>query len=424
LQIDADLDNKLAPITTALIVLRPSQEARKVFALTRSRHLLSFGLFTSDLGVETLLDNVGDFFISSDHSLLFVTQAHSILIAPIDRPTFSPFHITSEIAIGIEPALSSVVLLHDLSAGIVPYFEYSILTRLDSGAAIPPNLIRSFANSRKSVLIQVTVMALRQKRCHQAVRLLRLLPSDRFDDILVPALRAVEKDERGGVFAEIGSPLEYFNSLAGVNARTFDSNIVFFEKISPAKDAAALFLPVLLDECGPTVAFPAAIFFLREAGPTIESLLRFIDPILGKAVAVDTEKVSCDGMIFEIAAYTELRMQLEEAVTAAWKDLMERCVRPDLALKLCNQTRMSFAGFARQNSELALKYRIEELTERCVGGNEFNGEVGEQLEKVGWWRWATVVWITIRNNDRIRRIAEEHPEIAETLRNQGLLTSE
>jgi hypothetical protein len=122
-------------------------------------------------------------------------------------------------------------------------------------------------------------------------------------------------------------------------------------RVAAAKEAVALFLPVLLDECGPTVAFPVAIFFLRDAGPAIESLLRFIDPILGRAVAVDTENVSCDGMLFETGAYIELRIQLEEAVAAAW--------RPDLALRLCDQTRMSFAGFARQNSELAVKYEIE-----------------------------------------------------------------
>jgi hypothetical protein len=160
---------------------------------------------------------------------------------------------------------------------------------------------------------------------------------------------------------------------------------------------------------------------MRDAGATIEPLVRFIGPIIGRAVAVDTEKVSCSGMVFAVGDYAELRQQLDEAVAGAWVDLMERCVRPDLALRLCAQVRVSFARLARENVAIAQKFEMWEIVEKCAGISEDAPGVAQELEAAGWRRWAAAVWIAAGEVGCAKAIAGEEQEVEEVLRRREAL---
>jgi hypothetical protein len=119
-----------------------------------------------------------------------------------------------------------------------------------------------------------------------------------------------------------------------------------------------------LEECGPAVAFPAALFCMTGVDDVGE-LVGFVEPLLGRATAVDAERVSCGGVELGIAVYTELRQQLEEAVERMWREFMVKG-RPDMAKRLCVQARTGFAGLVAANGELENVMAVREMADKLA----------------------------------------------------------
>ena len=88
-----------------------------------------------------------------------------------------------------------------------------------------------------------------------------------------------------------------------------------------------MLLPVLLEEHGPTIGFPAAMFCIANShGNTsdIESFARFLEPLTCCASAVTPDTVKCVGVCLDVDTYTDLKMELDASIFSAISDILAR----------------------------------------------------------------------------------------------------
>ena len=98
--------------------------------------------------------------------------------------------------------------------------------------------------------------------------------------------------------------------------------------------SAALLLPVIMEEEGPDVVFPASLFILgkmRDDIGYVESLIRVVDPLLVEPLPTKENELNCVGMIFEREDYYELKRRLLGVIDEYLMDLIED-VQPSLVL--------------------------------------------------------------------------------------------
>ena len=360
------------PMKQTPVVCAIHSESNSVIVLTISRQMQI--IRNSQVAKE--FPDVSDFFIDPTFGLLFVTRQHKVFVMSLFKKLcLNPFVETSETVIGVYPNCSCLMSVQwqpgkDVDVTANQFFDLSVVSEMSDPdkAAETISLMRS-SPSFASLLRQVVVFALREKLGANCVFFLEHFPEHRMET-LSTALRAVESPERQGVFEITGPPSYLFMEFAGVCQKC--GHIIEFEQRQEVAHAglmsAALLLPVIMEEEGPLVGFPAALFILSKMHDNIdyiESLTRFLDPLLATPIAGDDGKLNCVGMIFDPSDYSELKARLMSVIDDCMLDLVEH-VRPGVLVSFAENFNVDLADFFAKYRDLDSDHNLISLMDRLA----------------------------------------------------------
>lgn len=403
--------------------------SNSVIALTQTRELYIF----RDGQVVHTFPNVSDFFIDTGFGLLFVTQQHKVFVLSLFKKLcLNPFFETSDVVLGVYPSCSCLMSLRyhigrPLSITANPFFDISIVSEMRNPdkAAETISLMRS-SPAFPNLLRQVLVFALREKLGVNCVLFLEHFPDHRME-ALSGALRAVESPERQGVFQMTGPPSYLFMEFAGVSQKC--GRIVEFEQRKEvprsALMSAALLLPVIMEEEGPLVGFPASLFILSKIHDNIdyiESLMRFLDPLLAPPETTDDNKVRGVGMIFEPADYYDLKARLLNVIDESLLDLVDRA-QPGLLLSFaeCFNVRLGdfFMKYCVLDSDHDIVTLMDRLAPQITAGDLSRSDcqaLYPETMRGGWNVWTAALMLVSGDSAQAFSFVAQHPELKLQLR--------
>lgn len=293
--------------------------SNQVIVLLSNFELVVFNI--DEAKEKVISSNVSHFIIDHNYGFIFIACGFKIFLSPLSNIKFTLFMETSDAVLGVFPNCSSLM---SMKANMFPpfqpknnqFFDLSIVSEMkDPNKAA--NIVRSLQNSPifVNLLRQITIFSLREHLGSECVNFLYNFP-EYMNEVLVSSLRAVESPERQEVFKEIGKPSFIFMEIANLSMNLCQVIGEFhqFKEVSEKElSIAAIFLPVILEEEGPLIAFPASLFILSKFYDNldyVESLVRFLDPLLTKSIEIKGNKVICTGMEFERDVYYELKKRL------------------------------------------------------------------------------------------------------------------
>jgi hypothetical protein len=388
---DEKLEFRTIQTAVSFIRVAPFQRDQILYGITRKHEFASLSLLSDASEPAIICENAADFWISEEHCVIFLFNGNTIFVAPIaPEIKFSVFRRVEAIPIGIDIANSSMILVHDLQPQGLPFFDFSVLLHTDNDPLVAVKLLERFDKCQKVHIVRILITGL---RANLALKLLRHIDGFCFDELLVLALARVESPDRSAVFQEIGTPIEYFCRLAAARFDESENGLTRFrESIQDGKIEIAIeFLPVLMEESGPTVGFPAALFCLEKkhhSSAEIEILLKFLRPIAENASAINIDRVSCCGIELDTSIYLELRQIFEEVVNRTFFDLR---FEPKLMLELARGARISPGSLLADNRERADSDSMETLVANLTN-KETEGIIA-YFEKAGWIRWVVAMKI-------------------------------
>lgn len=453
-----------------------------IFALCKDKsgyfNLISMSY---DQHVLVLKENVSQFFLSQEFDLIFAISQNNIFVSSTSYLKFSNFICTNSFPIGVfnskNISICAMVLISNNMSCLEPslsyFYDYAISTnRIYHPHNVPKVLLSLDTNkkNKRSIILQSAVFLLRQHKGKECIEFLKNFPS-LFDELLITALRCVESNERHDVYEIIGNPSQYFCKLANVEMTKYESVTIRFVNKDDHKSSnlsvPALLLPMMLEDEGCTVAFPAAFYLISNIhrfsksnknsnGVTedieytqveidiLRSFFRFIEPILCKAVAIDTEHVSCVGVKMDNNVYTELRLQFEDIIHDKLEKMMD-FYRPLQMILFASMARypihsflvekraqyqslnvdqivkgMKSTTFTKGNLEMMLTNDDEEDVERKVVNAfiyDFDDvqKSAEIFKNAGLKKWEVSVWICVDRFDIANDMAKREGEVMKSL---------
>ena len=400
--INSSLVTNEFPIPFVLTDVYPYVKQRKIFGLTEDRQLIE--VTSGQTGPVVIMSGVTNFHVCLEQSLLFCSRGKEIFMSRIgDSFSFVSIIQTEMPVIGIEPAKWSLLLYNDKELTFMTYLDCLIVIRLDNQENTMKLLDKS-GEKKTPFLTHLLLRSIEYKRASACIGLLKTFPLELQREIMVNALRRLESCDRRELGDWIESPLHLFCELSGTETEQ-GYDIVTFRSKSSIKDIklAAALLPVLLEEYGPSVAFPAAFFCLsvdHESSESVGAYARFLEPLLVKAIATSAETVSCVGMEMGVGLYAELRQSLEEAVCACMGDLFIRLFQPQDALELSALMRVPMSAFLTRPKYCQLKnsFSKDELVSRFTCLIDHENILPYQIsllirdfEASNWTEWATAL---------------------------------
>ena len=108
-----------------------------------------------------------------------------------------------------------------------------------------------------------------------------------------------------------------------------------------------------MEEEGPNVAFPAAIYVLGKSHMMIdfvESLVRFLDPLLSGGKETVEGMVDCVGMKMTRAEYVELYSRMMKTFETSFLDLMVQ-YKPHIALQFSRAAKLDITSILRSKTK-------------------------------------------------------------------------
>ena len=327
LTISKNLTSNVHIVSSPLTMVKPHTKSGLLFALNQRMQLLTVPLMSSDLAPTVIREHVFDFYISPQLSLLFVIDHTGLWISTIAETfSFIQFSALNGYPIGIEPSLFSLVVFDDNACHCLPFLEPLAISYLEDTEKCL-NFLRDSGCDLVSQLTNITVTQAKNRDMDDCFALLQALPETR-DTVIVHALRRLETPERQIIYDTLDNSCEMFCRLSS-SKTVQNGNITVFESVDGTRNVslAALLLPVLLEENGPTVAFPAAIFCIlmsHDSSSDIKSYGRFLEPLTCPVSAESPDMVVCVGVHLNVDTYTDLKMELESALFTSFCDLLSR----------------------------------------------------------------------------------------------------
>jgi hypothetical protein len=361
---------------------------------------------------------VSGFCIDSEFGILFVVSGIRVRFLELFKGVrLQPFMETSEVVIGALPYGSIVVSLpaassRPFSATLTPFFDLSVVSELhdpDKAAMT----VRRMPNIRCRIR-QVAVFALRQKMGGNCLQFLSHFPEE-YKNALSSALRAVESPERQSVFEILGPPSHIFMDFACLSRK--EGGLISFEqrRAVSAEDmqSAALLLPVIMEEEGPRVAFPATLFVLSKLHcdlDYLESLMRFLDPLLAEVVEREDGKLDCVGMVLERDDYNGLKFRLQRIVEDCMIDALVK-LNPNLMFHISLFFRADLRDFLARNRSMDSGFDVMRLISDLARLND-RGEIWKkelrnvylEMEQAGWKSWSLALMLICGDFGRVSQI--------------------
>ena len=402
--INKDLEVWECVIPWTLTDVCPCVRHHTLFGLTRNREFVSLSMFKEDSQPTVIMRNVSFFTVCAEQSLMFCVQGHNIFMAKLGSRNLEPFGSTESPVIGIEPARRSLILYNVKTLHLLSYLDCLIVMRLDN-LQTSLKLLEKSGERKLPFLTNLLLTAIAMKRAPACIRLIKSFPLDLQRQVTVHALRRLESSDRSLLKDLIENPLALFCAISdthtseGYDTITFHSNS---NSTSPDCKLAALLLPVLLEEYGPSVAFPAAFFCLTVDHSSLESVrsyARFLEPLLVKAIATSTETVSCVGMEIEVGMYAELKQELEEVVCLCIADLIKQLLPQD-ALEISALMRVPMTACLTRPQYVSLKTQFSQsqlhaqFTELITSNRIYPYQVTiliRDFDAAGWTQWSTAL---------------------------------
>lgn len=395
---------------------QPHYQTKDLFVLTQDRKLLNLNL--SSFEFSTVLEDCGDFIVDSGFGIIFTQVGLRIKLSSTKTIKFGPFTETSDIIIGVFPRCTSLLLLQSTATPpfnpvLSQFFDLSIVRELKDPqtAALMFKQRIPLGHMFKIFLRQIAVFSLRDRLGKLLVPFLEYFPEDK-NMALSSALRAVESPERQGVIEAMGPVSTIFAMMANLDIK--NNNIVtFVEKDDNIGDInnAALLLPVIMEEEGPLVGFPAAIYVLTKLHENIDfvgSLVRFLDPLISGGKQLENGMVDCVGMKLTVDQYTELYRRMALAFEFCLLDLMKN-YKPQFAVPFIATTRIDAVDVFKKNIEVDDQFDLPVVLDNIgplITNHEFSRDDATRLLALtadgGWMGWSCALFlVTGRNSDAI-----------------------
>ncbi|OHT17018.1 hypothetical protein TRFO_12713 [Tritrichomonas foetus] len=472
--IDNNLQTKILDSPKYLINIYP--HINHIFGLTQNHKLISI---TYDNQLTEYQENIDSFFVAHDFDLLFIIQKTDILVSSTSHIDFTKFVCSDSIPVGVYAPTSVFLSIPNNSSNLfVNYFyfyDFSIVTNqiyYPDKAEIALNTLNSNYN-KKSIILQSSVFALRQKNGKRCVQFLKNFP-ELFHEILINTLRSVESKERKEVYEIIGKPSEFFAQLSNLKIEKYEEKTLKFvekieEKILPENTInnpedrmnqsenssirsdekinnsveknstikeklnlndlkiPALILPIMLEDEGCSVAFPAAFYLILRFAEVLNeknllSLFRFIEPIMARAVAVDVDHVSCVGVKMDIQLYSELKQQFEEVIhKVLLKKLQEFKVLEMMTIG--EMAKLPVCGFLSLNRNKIIQFDVDDIINNLkksliidlvnddLADRAVNAFIEADLKL-----WAVALLICVERFDKVNAVVKSDPDLIEKMK--------
>lgn len=395
-----------------------------VFILFQSHKLISFD-FNGDQ--KPLAEKVDSFLINRDQDLLVLFRNTKVFILSLDSSREIKFTSIPNICLGL---LNTTILSlphspqHPFTPILHQFLDISIVIDL----TLPNKAVDKLKNLQnlpyfEHLLKQVTILALRDDLGNQIVSVLQSFP-DFIAKTLVFGLRAVESHERKDVFLVYSSPTDIFCSLTSTKLQI--QTIPYFVAQAPPTDivSASLFLAVLFEETGPQIGFSAAIFILSVyhfSEEVIDSLFRFLYPLISPPTVIPNRKVSCGGITLFDIEFELLKKLLSETILNCILDLLDKTLF-GLILCLLKSINFSLASFLITLKSFDDNEKIPELLTKLISGlneSKFNQKecnlLRIEMEKCGWKKWTLSLFLVGGEISGALKYVETYPTLKDCL---------
>ncbi|KAK8884305.1 hypothetical protein M9Y10_043413 [Tritrichomonas musculus] len=404
--------------------------AKKVIVLLQSCVLQLVDYNDEVIRISTISEEVSDFFYDNNFSMIFVMKGIRVKFCSLANLKLVPFCECADTAIGIISSCSAILFLttNKFNPTINYFFDYSIVSEMQNpDAAANTMLPMRKANFFPNLIRQISVFALREKMGKNLVIFLSHFP-EQFKFCLSSALRSVESPERQGVFESLGSASEIFANFAGLSINSTRSGIIMFNEKAdvPESDSknASILLPVVMEEEGPNIAFPATFYILKKFHyeiEYIESLFRFLDPLVSPPEMLEDGKVSAVGMIMTVKDYTELKRRLSETIEFCLIDLLLK-FKPHLIIPFAFSAQVPIDHFFKKHRSMDLKSNLVTvmdkvaplLTEGKATKQDLKTFADEAL-RFQWEVWPVALFILAGETKKARQILNQHHELKDVL---------
>lgn len=314
---------------------------------------------------KTIETEISSFFIEKNY--IFITKKNKVLYTYHDRIDFKMLVYASDTIVDVNSNTSSILTINstdiDEKPSFIPYFNLFGISNKDETKMNIQKLMR-FDNYQQ-IIIQIAGNALKVHQGKECVNFLRLFP-EKFDENIISILRSSEKEEREYICNELGSISTIFKSIAGVTCQ----NYKFVDDLSKTQNKgkiASLLLPVLLEEEGPLVAFPAALYFINnnhESMNDIRPYLHFLEPLLVDPLKNKDESCTCVGMVLLENEYLRIKEILDETVDRCMIDMLLN-FKLDVLLDFADVFNISITNFLKNHHKIENCFSLADLVDRC-----------------------------------------------------------
>ncbi|KAH0793983.1 hypothetical protein GPJ56_002195 [Histomonas meleagridis] len=251
--------------------------------------------------------DIDDFFGVTEYNLIISIIGPKIMIGSLRDLSLKTFISTESVPIGVNSSICTFLSFTN-SYGTLEvsyFFDFAIFNNVEKDQSIVSKMRCLNEDLLKFVATQISILNLRQHRYNEFITFLRYFPDIR-DEIIVNSIRAVESNERIGVYDIIGKPSEYFN------------------KLDP--EISSRLLPVVLDEEGFFKMYPLCFSLIKhwKSDPEkVANLLRLLIPLTVKAEAIDTENVSVGGIKMSVDKYGDVMDEFYGLLQECYKSMNE-----------------------------------------------------------------------------------------------------
>jgi len=414
------------------IVVVSYPEFKSIYLLLKSSQLFSLNIETQCL--KYINENVSNFFVDTNSGMLIIQQGLLFSISTIGSNSFTSITETSDVLFGLFARNSMMAFfklnsLPSLQFNTIPYIEFSLISQYsDFESAL--QLLSSLKGTPTftSTLRRIGLNSLRKHKGNKFVELLYSFP-DFFDEVLVFSLRSVESPERTEVFRSIGPPSALFTSILKSRVTVSSHGLYSFSSSSDIDQksimTSSLLLPIIMEEEGPLVAFPASVYVLSLlyfSVDALESLSRFMDPVLVSPTVLPNGSYDCVGIIIDSYNYNEIKKMLYLTTNLCLIKLLHG-YQPHTAIFLSHCFRCNFLEFLQSNIHLDTKFTLLSLLQNL--GPLYTNAVMSHVTKIQlrnamiqsqWIVWSVALLILGNEIKEATTILHQYPRLRNQLK--------
>lgn len=203
------------------------------------------------------------------------------------------------------------------------------------------------------------------------------------------------------------SSSDYFAFFTASEKKEENGLTVFTPKSSAFFDAYNL-LSCIMEEEGPNVAYPAAMFLFRQNLEDFEyviQILKYLEPVITRQSDISNELIDL----------------LEKSVIQCFVELMKK-YRPDIAFKLAKVFNRPLSEFLKNAktvdnsfSFISILDKLTELTSSGTISTKLAGKLQVQIMRAGWIKWLTAFLVINKLPKEFHQILEKRSKIKEEI---------